>query len=260
MKCPICNDNNSVEYLKLLRCKKCNHIFTKNIYDEKYWSDLYENSYTKDERKLNYERNEMYKLEIQWIDKFKKIQGSFLDVGCSYGNFFQFLPNSVKKVGLDISTEVINEAQKINSNCEFFNMPVCEYKTTEKFDFIQFRGVIQHSTNPLDNLKCTVKLLKNDGVIIITSLPNFSSVASKFYKEQFRFYQPDICPNFFTDESFNYLLKNVGLNIAYQNVPYFHTPYENFPKDLISFLTNKLQNKANPPFYGVVKNYILTKI
>ena len=90
MKCPICNDNNSVEYLELLRCKKCNHIFTKNIYDEKYWNDLYENSYTKDERKLNRERNEMYRQEIQWMSEFKKMQGSFLDVGCSYGNFFQF--------------------------------------------------------------------------------------------------------------------------------------------------------------------------
>ena len=99
---------------------------------------MYENSYTKDERKLNRERNEMYRQEIQWMSEFKKMQGSFLDVGCSYGNFFQFLPNSVKKVGLDISSEVINEAQKINSNCEFFNIPVCEHKTTEKFDFIQF--------------------------------------------------------------------------------------------------------------------------
>ena len=260
MKCPICNIDNSIKYLELLRCKKCNHIFNKNIYDEKYWNNLYENRYTKDERKSNHIRNEMYKQEIQWINKFKKIQGSFLDVGCSYGNFFQFLTDSVKKVGLDISTEVINKARKINPDCEFFRMSLCEYKTAEKFDFIQFRGVIQHSTNSLDNMKCAVKLLKSDGVIIITTLPNFSSITSKFYKEQFKFYQPDICPNFFTNKSFYYLLKDVGLKIVYKNSPYFHTPYENFPKDLISFLTNKLQNKINPPFYGVVKNYILTKI
>ncbi|RZD44673.1 MAG: hypothetical protein CXT78_06220, partial [Thaumarchaeota archaeon] len=171
MKCPICNHDNSIKYFELLRCKKCNHIFNKNIYDEKYWYDLYENSYTTNERKLNHVRNEMYRQEIQWMNKFKKLQGSFLDVGCSYGNFFQFLPNSIKKIGLDISTEVIKEAQKINSECEFIRTPLCEYRTTEKFDFIQFRGVIQHSTNSLDNLKCAVKLLRNDGVIIITTLP-----------------------------------------------------------------------------------------
>jgi SAM-dependent methyltransferase len=259
MKCPICDIDYSIEYLELLKCKKCNHIFNKNIYDEKYWNDLYENNYTSNERKLNHERNEMYVQEIRWINKFKKLQGNFLDVGCSYGNFFQFLPNSLKKIGLDISTEVIEQARKINSKCKFFRVPLCEYDTTEKFDFIQFRGVIQHSTNSLDNLKCAVKLLKDDGIIIITTLPNFSSITSKLYKKQFRFYEPDICPNFFTDESFGYLIKNVGLKVVYQNSPYFHTPYENFSKDLISFFINKLKNKKNPPFYGVVKNYILIK-
>jgi len=259
MKCPICNDDNSISYLKLLRCKNCNHIFNKNIYDEKYWNNLYENEYTKNERKLNHERNEMYKQEIQWVNKFKKIQGSFLDVGCSYGTFFQFLPKSVKKIGLDISSDVINTAQKLNSDSEFFRLHLSEYKPTEQFDFIQFRGVIQHATNSLDNIRCAMKLLKKDGVIIVTSLPNFSSITSKVYKENFRFYQPSVCPNFFTCESFNYLLNNLGLSIAYEDSPYFHTPYENFPKDVISFLMNKLQGKINPPFYGVVKNYILIK-
>ena len=53
------------------------------------------------------------------------------------------------------------------------------------------------------------------------------------------------------------MLKSLGLKISLQQSPYFKTPYANFPKDLISFLTNKLRNKTNPPFYGNVKNYIL---
>ena len=258
--CPICKNKSISSDLGLLKCQTCDHMYNENIHDDNYWNDLYENSYTQNERKSNEQRNLMYKQDIRWISKVKPLEGSFLDVGCSYGNLFSYLPSKIKKIGIDISTNVINDAKKMHSNCEFYKTKICEFKPNEKFDFIQFRGVIQHTNKPYQDLECAVSLLKKNGVIVIKSLPDFSSITFKFFKEKFRFYTPKTCPNYFTEPSFHHLIQSLNLKIISKTSPYFGTPYERFPLDLISFFTNRLINKPSPPFYGVIKNYILAKM
>lgn len=257
MRCPICNNDTTKKYLDVLQCLQCTHIFTENVYDKEYWDDLYDNMYTTESRKFDIERNVMYSQEVLWMNKYKKLQGSFLDVGCSFGNFFLFLPKEMNKVGLEVSHKVIEEAKKIHPDSEFHNTQLCDFKTRTKFDFIQFRGVLQHSIDPVSNLKCAIPLLEKNGIIVATSLPDFSSLVSRFYKEKFGFYVPKLSPHFFTKNSFTYMIKSLNLQIISEESPYFLTPYANFPKDLFSFFTNKLFNKNNPPFYGNVKNYLI---
>lgn len=257
MICPICNQDTTKKYLGVLLCKNCTHIFSENVYDREYWAVLYENSYTSEDRKFDPQRNTMYAQEILWINKFKQLRGSFLDVGCSYGNFFLFLPKEMKKVGLEISQKIINDVALIHQDCEFHKTSLYNFNTSSQFDFIQFRGVLQHSDDPVSNLKSAIPKLAKNGVIIVASLPDFSSFTSKIYKEKFGFYIPKSCPHFFTKKSFNLMLKNLNLKIVNQESPYFHTPYSDFPKDLIHFLTNRLTGKKNPPFYGNVKNYLI---
>lgn len=233
MKCPICDKETNSVKLDLMKCKNCDHMFSKNIYDSTYWNDLYESDYTGDDRKFDVIRNIMYAYEIAWIAENKKLKGKFLDVGCSYGNFFKLLPSDIKKIGLDISTEVINEARKYHSDCEFYKSELKNYDTNQSFDFIQFRGVLQHSTDPLGNLKKAKKLLNNDGVIIVLSLPDFSSLTSKIYGKKFTFHLPELAPNHFTRKSFNYLIDSLNLKISHQDSPYIKTPYSNINKDMI---------------------------
>ena len=116
---------------------------------------------------------------------------------------------------------------------------------------------MQHSVDPLNNLKYAIDLLEKDGVIIITSLPNFSSLTSKFYKRNFGFYNPKHSPHFFTKKSFLFMLKSLGLNVLTHDSPYLKTPYANLSKDLLLFFINKFRNKTNPHFFGNVKNYIV---
>lgn len=259
MLCPICKSAVAKKNMELMQCRTCDHMFVENLYDDKYWQDLYENKYTKSDRKFDAQRNAMYVQEIHWINKYKELAGSFLDVGCSYGNFLMFLPSEMRKVGIEVSGNVIKEAMRLHPNYEFHNVELCKYEPKDKFDFIQFRGVLQHTTDPVSNLKCAIKLLEKNGIIIVTSLPDFSSITSKFYKEKFRFYVPQLAPNYFTKKSFAYMLKSLGLKIKIKHSPYFKTPYSNFPKDLANFLINKYTNKPNPPFYGNLKNYIIER-
>ena len=88
-----------------MKCQTCSHLFNDNIHDDNYWNNLYDNAYTQDERKSNEQRNLMYQHDIHWISKVRPLAGNFLDIGCSFGNFFSFMPSNVKKIGIDISTK-----------------------------------------------------------------------------------------------------------------------------------------------------------
>lgn len=257
MICPVCQSSEISDYLDLLRCRFCSHIFNKNLYDDDYWQDLYENKYTTIRIAHDEKRKKMYKQEAIWINKSKKLEGTFLDVGCAHGDFFSFLPKEMKKIGIDISTQVIEDAKKLYPDCEFYKTNIVEFINKNKFNFIQFRGVLQHSVNTVDNLKYAINLLEKDGIIIITSLPDFSSLTSRFYKRNFGFYDPKIAPHFFTKKSFLFMLKSLGLKVLAYDSPYLKTPYANLPKDLPLFFINKFRNKKNPPFFGNVKNYIV---
>ena len=257
MICPICNSSEISNYLDLLRCKICSHMFSKNLLDDNYWQDLYENEYNTIHRKHDEKRKQMYRQEAEWINKSKKFEGSFLDVGCAHGDFFSFLPKEIKKIGIDLSTQVIDDAKKLNPDCECHKTNIFEFPNENKFDFIQFRGVLQHSVDPVNNLKHAIGLLKKDGIIIITSLPDFSSFTSRLYKKNFGFYAPKLSPHFFTKKSFLSMLNSLGLKVLEYDSPYIKTPYANLPKDLFLFFINKFRNKTNPPFFGNVKNYIV---
>ncbi len=255
--CPICNNSEIFSYFDLLRCKICSHLFSKNIYDDVYWQDLYENKYNTIRTKHDEKRNQMYKQEVAWINRSKKLEGTFLDIGCAHGDFFSFLPKEMKKIGIDLSTQVITDATKLHPDCEFYKTTIFEFINKNKFDFIQFRGVLQHSVDPVNNLKYAINLLNKNGVIIVTSLPDFSSVTSRFYKKNFGFYEPTLSPHFFTKKSFQFMLQSLGLKVLAYDSPYIKTPYANLPKDLLLFFINKFRNKTNPPFFGNVKNYIV---
>ena len=257
MNCPICNKDSIIEYLDIFKCQTCSHKFSKKINDDDYWNYLYENTYNTIYRKQDKKRDLMYIQETNWISNFKKLEGSFLDVGCAHGDFFLSLPQNIQKIGIDLSPTIIDSAKKLHPNCLFYKNTLCKLSSKNKFDFIQFRGVLQHSIDPINNLRCAINLLNKDGIILITSLPDFSSFTSKFYKDKFNFHLPNLSPHFFTRKSFNFMLKSLNLKIIEQTSPYIHTPYENLSKDFFNFFINKLQNKRNPPFFGNIKNYII---
>lgn len=257
MLCPICKHDFNIPYFDLLSCKLCSHIFSRNIYNNEYWNFLYEYTYTSDDRKMDLIRNKMYQKEIEWLKNFRELRGSFLDVGCSFGNFFSFLPKDVVKVGIDVSSYIIDEAKKLHPDCSFHKTSIDNFKSSTKYDYIQFRGVLQHTQDPITNLESALNLLKAGGFIIITSLPDFSCPMSRLFKDKFQFYSTTLCPNFFTRKSFLQMLKSLGLRVCLESSPYINTPYANFKKDLLNIILNKLTNKKSPPFFGNIKNYVI---
>lgn len=116
---------------------------------------------------------------LELIDpSFKKI----LDVGCSVGRLGADikLKTTGEVIGIEINAEMSQiAAKKLNKiiigDVEELNTEVISEK--EYFDCIIFGDILEHLKDPWSTLKEYSKLLKKNGVIIL-SLPNISHVST----------------------------------------------------------------------------------
>lgn len=97
-----------------------------------------------------------------------------LDIGCGTGKFITIPLGSlgVTILGIDTHLPSIEYARKRNpfENIQFECMPV-EELAGQQFDFIICSEVLEHLNEPMDMVKLIKKMLKMDGICIIT-IPN----------------------------------------------------------------------------------------
>lgn len=103
---------------------------------------------------------------------FVKKRGQALDVGCGCtGRFIDLLLNNgFTPEGIDISTEMIDLAQKRHPEIKFHHQDICEWEIPHKYDFITAWDSIWHI--PLDQQeKVVTKLisrLNTNGVLLFS--------------------------------------------------------------------------------------------
>ena len=126
-------------------------------------------------RQQNCNRN-LYVYEISDLKNIKD-NCSVLEIGCGDGYYLKYINdhfNNVKTFGVDISNEAIKYAKlHYNLNCSVIN-PFEDF-TEEKFDIVVMHQVIEHFEDPERIIDYSMKFLKNDGQLTISSVTdNFS--------------------------------------------------------------------------------------
>lgn len=126
---------------------------------------------------INYNRAEDLK-RLEFIDSclesFKGKMLRVLDVGCGNGNISRYIGSKGHTVlGIDISDATIKTATSLTamSNVSFQNIPVEELHTEKEFDLIICSEVIEHLNQPTVVVNALKKLLKKEGMLIVT-VPN----------------------------------------------------------------------------------------
>ena len=115
---------------------------------------------------------------IEWI--FNNIKGNnILDVGCSQGIMSILLGEKGFKVtGIDSHLEVIKYAnkdlakrsEKVRNNVEFIYGNFVDYDFKDKkYDTVIMGEIIEHVYKPENLFKKASKVVKDDGVVIITT-------------------------------------------------------------------------------------------
>lgn len=198
IRCNLCGSGSTAKYMsidgfKIVKCKNCSLIYVNprlkpkslhKIYDRKY----YKNSAFKGDKSALYGYDEYlkekdlivatFKKRLEQIEKFSK-PGKLLDIGCAFG-FFLELAKKHKWLaqGIEISQAGYNYA-KNNLKLNVTNKPLEEANfKSSSFDVVTIFDVIEHIPNPQKTVKEIRRILKPNGLIVVTT-PDIGSLAAK---------------------------------------------------------------------------------
>jgi SAM-dependent methyltransferase len=143
-----------------------------------------------------------------------------LDVGCGVGSFLEFAKRRTRLnlYGSEFSEVAFEKLSEFLGGNLFHKMCLSEIgqSINNKFDLIFFWGVLEHVTNPLENLISASKLLKPQGRILAV-VPNFHSRAMKLLGINTPTLNPREHIQFFTMSSMSKCAEQASLKIEMRN-------------------------------------------
>ncbi len=128
-------------------------------------------------RKLNdVKRLKSFSLEAEFIKKIVRTDGKICDVGCSTGEFLQFINWSGSKFGIEVNLFAAKEAEK-----KSIRIITTLEDSSEVFDVIILRGTIQHLPSPFETISSAFDKLRPGGVLFFIATPNAESIYFRLF-------------------------------------------------------------------------------
>lgn len=194
--CPVCEApsantrNGTVIYgAKYRQCNACSHVYVVNRPSRKtisnfYLSDVnYASTYT-NKTAAESRLSAIAKPWLDWTtDIFQKTYGraprSVLDVGSGAGHFVE----ACRRAGMTANgVELSESSREFARNVWGFELDggdFCEvYEKYQGVDIVTFWGLLEHTPNPAELVKCARKILDQSGGMIIAKLPRWHSLSS----------------------------------------------------------------------------------
>lgn len=114
-----------------------------------------------------------YQIYLELLKPFLKDKEKVLDVGGYRGELGDLLPNSIRYYVLDFDKKALEEARKKGAITRKinFDQEVIKWPKEEPFDIVVATEVFEHLKDPARHLVEIKKLLKDDGILLV-SLPN----------------------------------------------------------------------------------------
>jgi SAM-dependent methyltransferase len=192
---------------------------------------------------------------IGWMFEHVKEDKVFLDFGCSTGYFGSLIKKAKnnKVFGVEISDDA-KEARKVLDGVYVFDIDGEWPKEIfrRKYDYLFFGDIIEHLKDPQEALKKARGLLKDDGLVFI-STPNVAhiSVRLELMSGNFEYEPMGILDTthlkYFTKKSLTKLVKAAGYTIS--SIDFSANDY---PDKIIEDLLAKSGLKATEKFWKMV--------
>ncbi len=226
--CPLCSEHLSKTiypqyYPRIKKCNNCGLIYTNPRLKELYLRKLYSRDYfqNKNSSTFGYQNylEDQKKIKTTFRKRLKEIEkikspGKLLDVGCALGFFMETASENGWQVeGVEISKFAADYIKK-NPNFTTFigDFQKIDLKT-KQYDLITLWDVIEHLTNPADVFKKIHTLLKEDGLIVITT-PDVGSFPAKITKHRWVGYKlSDEHLTYFSYQTLERILDLAGFKI-----------------------------------------------
>lgn len=208
----------SISGEQIVKCKDCGLIYVNPRPSAQLILDEYsrgeEETYIKDAEA----RTASFRRSLETIRKYKD-SGVLLDVGCAAGFFLEVARDAGFKVyGVEPNKWLGNWGRKnlsLDVSAESFEKVKFPQ---EFFDIVTFWDVLEHLTDPLFALQKTNKIMKKDGILVI-SYPDIDSLLARVFGRNWWFVVSGHL-YYFTSGTLAEMLKKTGFEVV-ENRPHF---------------------------------------
>lgn len=193
---------------QIVKCKECGLIYTnpRHSVDEivNAYSEAEEKDYVSqtEERRLTFERC------LNLVEKYSK-PGRILDIGCASGVFLDVArKNGWEVFGVEPCKWLVDYG---NTN---FGLNIVKGTLKEaslpsnSFDVITMWDVLEHTSDPTEELKEVNRLLKNGGLLIV-NFPNIGDILARIAGKKWWFLL-SVHIYYFTPKTLREMLKKTG--------------------------------------------------
>ena len=276
-KCQICNMSESREVISNIKdweygfngvfsyfeCKHCHSIQIHPFPDIDNLKEAYKVDYhgyaTPEDKGIFYKAlfNIVEALNMKELKTFINQESKVLDVGCSIGLFLEKLRKLgvTQLTGIDFSPLAI--AGLVERGMKGYQGTFLDFEAPDNsFDLIAMNNYLEHTLNPVEELKKAIKLLKPGGRII-GELPNLAALDQAIFG---RYWGGNHVPRHtfqFTAFSLAKILKQVGFHppkIRYPlNTSHFALSIQNYcQRNLTGIEIRKRLKHGRAPYYSLL--------
>jgi 2-polyprenyl-3-methyl-5-hydroxy-6-metoxy-1,4-benzoquinol methylase len=237
--CPVCGVEPKLfaidhQGFHLCRCPVCKLEFANPRPTlEELRTRLYQQEYfylSGGEEQIAYTRQYQFDRQLRTIGKLLRRKGRLLDVGCGDGAFLAF----AQREGWEVTgTDIRLSAQAQKLSCRLIEGGISQTDLEPgSVDAIRINHVLEHTQNPLMELRRSRELAAPGGIIYI-SVPNLAGISlvlksfqSRFHLKghRWRHYAAIHHLWYFTPASLRTLVEKAGLRILLQETPVFKKP------------------------------------
>lgn len=257
--------------VKVVKCNKCGFVYAKEILNTKgrakFWRNYASRCHESNNESVQ-KRKLMYELEYKYVMQFIQTKNpTVLDVGCGEGGFLDFFKGS-RCYGIEVGEEAAEKAS-LKHTIYRGELPDIDFPegVGAQFDLIIFRGVLQYCDEPVRYLLKADNLLKQNGLIFITSTPNMDSFCAKLFKEYFSFAVCPVAGNGFSPKMLTHFFNRYNYALCGEKFFYEETPYCNLMEDIkkVSRAIELMErgekvNFRSPAFWGNMMSLVYKKM
>jgi len=233
--CPLCGekeykiitekfDETYDENFTYCECKSCQTIYLNPCPSERAINSIYSKIgyYSKTnkltdgilQKRIIQKSNRIRTSIIQDVVELEQ-QKNFLDLGCSTGEFLNFIYCKYKcnVFGLDIDQEGLKELSKRNPQIKTYESKIENFSDDSiQYDVISAWGVIEHLNNPLKLIESSKKILNKNGLLIF-DFPNVKCRTANWDIKNWPYLNPPFHINFFDKDNLLKKIKELGLEL-----------------------------------------------
>jgi SAM-dependent methyltransferase len=221
--------------------------------------NLYKSSYFKNRDNNDLNRQLSFENEKQFINRHATLNGTVLDIGCSTGEFLNYIDWKGDRYGIEIAKFAADQAKKNGINI------VENYSKKNSLDVIIYRGTIQHLDSPFKSIYKASQSLRSKGKLFFLATPNTNSIYYRLFNSlpaldpKRNFYLPSDC----SLKQIAQIFELMFLDVQY---PYINSPYSKPISDHLKFLLKlctlpcgRINKRINFAFYRSMINIVFEK-